>query len=100
MSFIRTLFLSISFILGSVTTSQAMQLSFKVNQESIIDKPDNNGSTPLHLVARNGNSAMAERFLACGANKTLKTKAGQTAYDIALQYHPNNYQLLNLLKLS
>jgi ankyrin repeat protein len=43
------------------------------------------GYTALHLAANNGNVELVDFLLRAGADRTLKTGAGQTAHDLAVQ---------------
>ncbi len=43
------------------------------------------GYTALHLAANNGNVELVEFLLQSGADRNLKTSAGETAHDLALK---------------
>ena len=43
------------------------------------------GYTPLHLAANNGNVDLVEFLLRSGADRNLRTGAGQTAHDLAIK---------------
>ena len=62
-----------------------------------IDNADTMGETPLMLATLSDNKEIVEFLVDSGADKTLKNKRGQTAYDIAKE--ENNARLYSLLRL-
>ena len=62
-----------------------------------IDNADTMGETPLMLATLSDNKEIVEFLVDSGADKTLKNKRGQTAYDIAKE--ENNARLYGLLML-
>ncbi|WP_409017709.1 ankyrin repeat domain-containing protein [Chryseobacterium sp. 2987] len=56
-------------------------LEEKANLESVCD-----GKTPLMFAAKYGNTEMAKKLLAAGAQKDTKTERGYTALDYAKKY--------------
>jgi putative glutamine amidotransferase len=58
-----------------------------------IDQPDNFGNTPLHWAVLNNDPIMTARLLQAGADRSIQTSKGQTAFKIA-----NERNLVEVLK--
>ncbi|MBC7862454.1 MAG: ankyrin repeat domain-containing protein [Bacteroidia bacterium] len=56
-----------------------------IKKGALVNCISDNGNTPLHSMAENGDESLDEVkiLLKNGADKTLKNKSGETAYDIA-----------------
>jgi ankyrin repeat protein len=62
-----------------------------------INKPDNQGNTPLHLAAKRGNNHVVKSLYKLGASLNLRNKDGKTPLDIAKEH--GKIETLNLLIL-
>lgn len=50
-----------------------------------IDVQDNDGDTPLHNAAVNGDEKCIEVLISAGCNPLITNKGGKTAYDVAIE---------------
>ena len=60
-----------------------------------VDKQDDYGDTPLMGAANNGRIEVVKERLKAGANKKLKNKSGETAYDMG---YKNTEEIKALLR--
>lgn len=56
------------------------------------------GSTPLHLIAYDGNIDIANLLLQFNVKADVKDKRGNTPLDIALRQHGSNIELIHILQ--
>ena len=56
------------------------------------------GSTPLHIVATEGDAACAELLLEAGANPRLGNTHGKTALELALEHQDDEVELIHALR--
>lgn len=53
-------------------------------EPTLINAPDENGYTPLHLAAQRGDADLVKVLLQAGADKSARDAAGKTAADYAV----------------
>ncbi|MBX9830321.1 ankyrin repeat domain-containing protein [Candidatus Babeliales bacterium] len=63
----------------------ALALKYVDKYAGSVNLKNADGETPLHKAAGNLKKELVELLLKAGADKTLKTKAGKTAYDLACE---------------
>ena len=67
-----------------VTLEKALPVGYEIPTE-ILNKPDNNGNTPLHWAASTGNLANYKYLIGKGAKPTLPNRWGETPIGILTQ---------------
>jgi len=63
-----------------------------------IDARDSKGRIPLFMAARCGHRYCCAALLAAGADPAPAAIDGRTALDVAMEYHPGNQELIELLE--
>lgn len=54
--------------------------------QALLDIPNNNGRTALHLAVASGDACLARHLIVCGASPVAKNKRGETPLHIACRY--------------
>lgn len=81
---------------GNCTQGMEWLLNDSVDPNST----DNNGWTPLHWAALQGQRTMVDRLVAAGCNADLVDKQGRTALQVAAEVRPADAQLIHSLGAS
>jgi ankyrin repeat protein len=68
--------------------------------KTFINKPDNNGDTPLHYAAQDETGHNATYLLLLGANKTLKNNSKETPTQVANYWEPDGKAVHAILEFT